>query len=187
MYILVLVTIPTEVQAKKLAAFLLSQKLAACVNIIPKIESFFWWQKKIDKAKESLLVIKTQKKLFDKLAKTIKANHPYDVPEIIALPIILGNKDYLNWIDVHINEMLKIEGFIRAFLFHREREPNDEKDKLLLTVHYFIKTKELFQKYVDGKGKIMQKEAETKFAGKYTASRRILKNSKSFFINASAS
>ena len=95
----VLITIPTKPQAKKLASFLLSEKLVACVNIISKVESFFWWQKKIDRATESLLVIKTQKKLFNKLVKAVKSKHPYSVPEIIAIPIVSGNKDYLDWID----------------------------------------------------------------------------------------
>lgn len=99
MYIAVLVTVPTIRQAKNIARFLLSNKLAACVNIIPKIDSLFWWQKKVDKAKESLLIIKTQKKIFNKLVKAVKSKHPYDVPEIIALPIISGNKEYLEWID----------------------------------------------------------------------------------------
>jgi len=99
MYIIVLVTVPNKLQANKITKFLLKQKLAACVNIIPKMDSFFWWQGKIDKAKELLLVIKSKKSLFKKLKKAIKSKHPYSVPEIIALPVILGNKDYLDWID----------------------------------------------------------------------------------------
>ena len=99
MHIVVFITIPTKAQAKKLASFLLSKKVAACVNIIPSVESFFWWQKKIDRATELLLVIKTQKKLFNKLVKAVKSKHPYSVPEIIAIPIVSGNKDYLDWID----------------------------------------------------------------------------------------
>lgn len=99
MYIVVLVTAPNNSQAKRIANFLLKEKLAACVNIISKVDSFFWWQGKIDKAKEVMLVIKSKKRLFSKLIKAVKSKHPYDVPEIIALPIISGSKDYLNWID----------------------------------------------------------------------------------------
>lgn len=99
MHIVVLITIPTIGQARRLSKFLLLRKLVACINIIPKVESLFWWQEKIDKAKESLLVIKTQKKLFNKLIKAVKSKHPYSIPEIIALPIVSGNKNYLNWID----------------------------------------------------------------------------------------
>jgi periplasmic divalent cation tolerance protein len=99
MYIVVLVTVPSQSIARKIAKFLLASKLAACVNIIPRVDSLFWWQGKIDKAKEVLLVVKTQKNLFPKLCKAVKSRHPYQVPEIIALPIILGNREYLEWID----------------------------------------------------------------------------------------
>ncbi|MFC1708924.1 divalent-cation tolerance protein CutA [Candidatus Omnitrophota bacterium] len=99
MYIVVLVTAPNNLQAKKITNLLLKKKLVACVNIVPKVDSFFWWKGKIDKAKEALLVIKSKKKLLSKLIKAVKSIHPYSVPEIIALPIASGNKDYLNWID----------------------------------------------------------------------------------------
>lgn len=99
MYIVVLITVPNVAQAKKITNFLLKKKLVACVNIINKAESFFWWQGKIDKAKELLLIIKTKKNLLNKLIKAVKSKHAYSVPEIIALPIISGNKDYLDWID----------------------------------------------------------------------------------------
>jgi periplasmic divalent cation tolerance protein len=99
MHIVVLVTVPTVSHAKKITNFLLKEKLVACVNIIPKVESFFWWEGKIDNAKELLLVIKTKKQLLNKLIKAVKSKHPYSVPEIIALPIIAGNKDYLEWIN----------------------------------------------------------------------------------------
>ena len=98
MYIIVLITVPTKKSAKQISEYLLENKLVACVNIISKVDSFFWWQKKIDKAREMLLIAKTQKKLFTKLVKAVKLKHPYTVPEIIALPIIMGNKQYLRWI-----------------------------------------------------------------------------------------
>jgi periplasmic divalent cation tolerance protein len=99
MHIVVLITAPSAQKANEIARFLLSKKLAACINIIPRVDSLFWWQGKIDKAKEVLIVAKTQKKLFAKLVKMVKSKHPYEVPEIIALPIISGNKEYLRWID----------------------------------------------------------------------------------------
>jgi periplasmic divalent cation tolerance protein len=99
MYIVVLVTVPNNSKAKKIADYLLSKKLIACANIVSGVDSIFWWQGKIDKAKESLMILKTQKNLFNKLVVAIKSKHPYSVPEIIALPIISGNKDYLDWID----------------------------------------------------------------------------------------
>lgn len=99
MYIVVLVTASSKEEANKIAQGLLEEKLAACVNILTGLESRFWWQGKIDSAKEVLLVIKTRKTLFNKLAKKVKGLHSYTVPEIIALPIINGNKAYLDWIN----------------------------------------------------------------------------------------
>ncbi|MFH1622495.1 MAG: divalent-cation tolerance protein CutA [Candidatus Omnitrophota bacterium] len=99
MCIVVLVTAPSVSCAKKISGFLLKKRLVACVNIVNKLESFFWWQGKIDKAKEALLIIKTKKRLIKELIKAVKSKHPYSVPEIIALPIISGSKDYLDWID----------------------------------------------------------------------------------------
>ena len=99
MYIVVLVTASSKEEARKISRGLLEEKLAACVNILPGLESHFWWQGKIDSAKEALLVIKTKKELFNKLVRKVKSLHSYTVPEIIALPIISGNKEYLNWIN----------------------------------------------------------------------------------------
>lgn len=99
MHIVVFVTASSKKEAQKLASCLLQEKLAACVNVIDGVDSYFRWQGKIDKAKEALLMIKTKKLLFNKLLKKIKSLHSYEVPEIIALPIIAGNKEYLDWID----------------------------------------------------------------------------------------
>ena len=98
MFIVVFVTVPDLKTAKKITKGLLAKKLCACVNIVKDIESFFWWQGKIDKAAELLLIIKTQKKLFKKLEKAILTLHPYQTVEIIALPIVLVNKKYASWI-----------------------------------------------------------------------------------------
>jgi periplasmic divalent cation tolerance protein len=97
-FIVVLVTATSIKEAEKITRALLNKKLAACVNIINNINSYFWWNKKIEKAKETLLIIKTVKKNFAQLKKEIKSIHSYEVPEIIALPIIKGNKNYLDWI-----------------------------------------------------------------------------------------
>jgi len=99
MHIVILITVSKKEEAKKIAAKLLKEKLAACVNIVDKVESFFWWQGKIDKAAESLMVIKSTKAKFRKIVKTVLSVHSYTVPEIIALPIIAGHKPYLDWID----------------------------------------------------------------------------------------
>ena len=94
----VLVTAPSGIISKRLAEKILKSRTAACVNIISNISSFYWWNNKIEKGRESLLVIKSRASLFSKLEKIIKTHHPYDVPEIIALPIMKGSTAYLNWI-----------------------------------------------------------------------------------------
>jgi len=97
MVIMVFVTIPKE-KAGELAQKLLEAKLCACVNIIGKVESYFWWEGKIDQASESLLLIKTKDSLYTDLERVIKSNHPYDLPEIIALAASNINKEYSNWL-----------------------------------------------------------------------------------------
>lgn len=98
-YCVVLITAPKGPEARKLAEILLNEKLAACVNIVGDVESFFWWEGKIDTAAEVLLVVKTKKTLLSRLMKAVKRAHSYTVCEIIALPITAGNKAYLDWID----------------------------------------------------------------------------------------
>ncbi len=97
--VIVLVTTDSEEEAQRIASTLLKERKAACVNIVPEINSFFWWQGKIDSADESLLIIKTRAALLDDVVSLVKANHHYQVPEVIALPVVGGNPDYLNWID----------------------------------------------------------------------------------------
>jgi len=99
MYIVIFVTAANKEEAKLIAASLLKKKLVACVNIVDKVESFFWWKGKIDSAKEALLIIKSKRANFPKITKLIKSIHSYDVPEIIAIEIISGYIPYLNWID----------------------------------------------------------------------------------------
>jgi len=97
--IIVLVTAKDKKEAIKITNGLLEAKLIACANIIDGVQSFFWWQGKIDSSKEVLLLLKTKKILFKKLLVKVKSLHSYQTPEIIALPIIDGSKDYLNWIN----------------------------------------------------------------------------------------
>ncbi len=98
MYIVIYTTAKDKDEGKEIAQKLLGEKLVACVNILPAIESFYWWQDKIESSQEVLLVIKSKKGLFKKIVKTIQSVHSYDVPEIIALPIIDGSKNYLKWL-----------------------------------------------------------------------------------------
>jgi len=98
MTIVVLVTIPQK-GARSLAKLLLKERVCACVNILKGLESLFWWQGKIDTGEEALLFIKTKESAFSKLKNVIKRNHPYDVPEIIALKVGKINKEYQQWLD----------------------------------------------------------------------------------------
>jgi len=95
---LVLCTCPNENSARQLSESLVQDKLAACVNIVNPISSIFAWQGKIDSEQESLLLIKTTRAAYSRLEQAIKAQHPYDVPEIIAIPVQQGSADYLNWV-----------------------------------------------------------------------------------------
>lgn len=99
MHIVVFITTANKKEAELIARALIKNKLAACVNILNSVHSLFWWKNKVDRAKEALLIIKTRKSLFHKLVEKVKSLHSYDVPEIIALPIIAGNKTYLKWIN----------------------------------------------------------------------------------------
>lgn len=104
MYIVILVTAKDKKEAQKISAALIKAKLAACVNIIAKVDSLFFWEAKIDRAKESLLVIKSKKEKLPRIIKLIKSLHSYKVPEIIALPIISGDRPYLRWIDASLRQ-----------------------------------------------------------------------------------
>lgn len=97
-YIVVLVTCANKEEGEKISQSLVEKKLVACVNLVPEITSRYWWQGKIEVSSEILLTIKSKKSLFKEIVAEVKKLHSYTVPEIIALPIIAGNKDYLNWI-----------------------------------------------------------------------------------------
>ena len=102
--VVIFITTGTEQEARKIADQLLTKRKAACVNIVPKVASSFWWQGNIDSAQESLLIIKTRASLLQEVIDVVKGIHSYSVPEIIALPIIGGNEDYLKWIDDEVRE-----------------------------------------------------------------------------------
>lgn len=97
-YIVVLVTVKNKKEGAKIAEALLAQKLAACVNMLDGVESHFLWKGNVDTAEESLLIIKTRRVSFKDVRKVVKDLHSYDVPEIIALPIIDGDEGYLGWV-----------------------------------------------------------------------------------------
>lgn len=94
----VLCNCPDIFLAEQLAQHLVEEKLAACVNIIPNVQSFYLWENKLVKDQEITLLIKTTAYCFDELEKAIKKLHSYQIPETIALPIINGHQPYLNWL-----------------------------------------------------------------------------------------
>lgn len=98
-YILVLTTVPEEKKGEALAEILVRERLAACATLSAPSRSFYWWKDKMCKDREFVLLIKTRSVLYSALEKKIKEEHPYEVPEIIALPVVKGSAAYLAWID----------------------------------------------------------------------------------------
>ncbi len=98
-FAIVLVTAPDLKTARALAKAALQARLIACANLVPKIESHYWWQGKIESGAEVLLVLKTQKSKLAALEKLILARHPYDTPEFLVLPVNAGSKKYLDWLE----------------------------------------------------------------------------------------
>ena len=99
MYLTVLTNLPDQASAQAIASLLVEKRLAACVNIMPPVVSTYRWQGKVETASEVPLMIKTTIKRYPELEAAIRKAHPYEVPEIIALPIHAGLPDYLQWID----------------------------------------------------------------------------------------
>ena len=99
MYLTVLTNLPDQASAQAIASLLVEKRLAACVNIMPPVVSTYRWQGKVETASEVPLMIKTTIKRYPELEAAIRKAHPYEVPEIIALPIHVGLPDYLQWID----------------------------------------------------------------------------------------
>jgi periplasmic divalent cation tolerance protein len=95
---LVLVTAPTRKIARQLAKRALQARLAACANLISGVESHYWWKGRIESSAEVLIIFKTVKKHLPKLEKLVLANHPYDTPEFVVLPLAGGNRRYLDWL-----------------------------------------------------------------------------------------
>ena len=98
-YIQVSTTTETKDQAQKIAKYLVEKKLAACVQISGPIESTYRWKGNVETASEYLCLIKTRTTLFKKVEAAIKKLHPYETPEIIAVPIIKGSREYINWLN----------------------------------------------------------------------------------------
>ena len=102
--VVILITTSTGEEAQQIADKLLAQRKAACVNIIPKVHSLFWWKGELDYAEETILIVKSRASLIDEIVSLVKEIHSYEVPEVIALPLVGGNQDYLNWMSAELRD-----------------------------------------------------------------------------------
>ena len=100
----VITTTETKADAQAIADALVERRLAACVQVIGPITSTYRWQGEIETAEEWLGVIKSRQDLYDVLEAAIREVHPYDVPEILAVPVVAGSKDYLAWLDSELRK-----------------------------------------------------------------------------------
>lgn len=98
-FIVIYCTVPDKKEGREIAKTLVSNQLAACVNIVDKLESIFSWDGEMMIEKEALLIIKTRKDHFEKISQVIKKMHSYNVPELIALPIVQAEETYLKWVE----------------------------------------------------------------------------------------
>ena len=98
-YVALMITCPSREEAERVARALVEARLAACVNILPNVRSIYWWEGKVEEGDEVLLLVKTRLDLVGELARRVRSLHSYEVPEIIALPIVAGSDDYLRWVD----------------------------------------------------------------------------------------
>lgn len=96
--IVALITTPSAATARKISLCLVRERVAACVNILPGVESIYIWKNKLCREREALMVVKTTASRFGKLMRRVKQLHPYTVPEIIALPVRAGSESYLKWV-----------------------------------------------------------------------------------------
>jgi periplasmic divalent cation tolerance protein len=98
-HIVVFITATDTEEAQLISKVLLEQRKAACVNIVPKVSSIFWWKEKLESDTESLLVVKTKAVLLEDVIEVVCEVHSYENPEILALPVYGGSSDYLEWLD----------------------------------------------------------------------------------------
>ena len=100
--IVILSTCSTVEEAERLARLLVDDRLAACVSVIPQIRSFYHWKGAVESAGECLLLIKSSRELFDSVRAALEKAHSYEVPELLALPVIEGAPNYMNWLDANL-------------------------------------------------------------------------------------
>lgn len=98
-HVVIFVTTSSTEEANEIGRVLVEERLAACANVVTGVSSRYWWKGEIDTASEALLMLKTRQDLIDSVAARVRSLHSYTVPEVVAIPIIGGNPDYLDWID----------------------------------------------------------------------------------------
>ena len=103
-YIQVVTTTENREDAEKIARALVEERLAACAQLVGPIESTYWWKGSIETSQEWVCYIKTHESLYDELERAIKAIHPYETPEIIAMSIVAGSNDYLEWLSREVKK-----------------------------------------------------------------------------------
>jgi len=101
--VFVYMTTSSDQEAKMIGKQLVEKRLAACVNILPQMESFYWWEGKVDNSNECVLIAKTTKARVQSLTAVVKALHSYDCPCVVTLPIDQGNPDYMNWLKENVS------------------------------------------------------------------------------------
>lgn len=101
--IVVFVTTPNSEEAARLGEMMVAARLAACVQILPEMESVYRWQGQIERQKEVLLIAKTTRSKFEELEREVRAIHSYETPEIVALPLVAGSSPYLEWLNSSVN------------------------------------------------------------------------------------
>ena len=97
-YVIVVMTTANREEAVKIVNQLLQERLIACANIVGPVSSLFWWKEKVEEAEEFLIFMKSHEALFEELSERVRALHSYEVPEVLALPIIRGLPSYLEWL-----------------------------------------------------------------------------------------
>lgn len=103
-HVVVFITAPSADDAARLGRTLVEERLAACANLVPGVASTYWWQGRVEDAREALLILKTRQELVGRVAARVRELHSSTVPEVIAVPIIGGNPAYLAWIDDSVGE-----------------------------------------------------------------------------------
>ncbi len=97
-YVIIYVTAPDEETAVTIGRALVEEKLAACANIVPRIRSLYRWKGAVEDEREVLMILKTRTELFDRVEQRVRSMHPYEVPEIVAIPLTHGSPPYLDWL-----------------------------------------------------------------------------------------